>query len=81
VAEVFDRYVSSGDVEIHTGGASHDVHGVRAKRRAPSQSHVWTWCRAHRATHLRRRPRLGRKSRLSRMPYLILHSSEDTANS
>src|SRR5687768_4213794 len=65
VAEVFDWYFTSGDVEIHTGGSEpHDVQGVRAERRAHSRSLVRTWCRAHRSTHVRRRPRLGRKSRL-----------------
>ena len=48
----------------HRRVGPHDVQGVRAERRAPSRSHVRTWCRAHRPTHLRRRPRLGRKSRL-----------------
>src|SRR6267378_6875334 len=67
VAEVFDWYLNSGDVEIHTGGAdpmTFKVSAPSAERRALSRAHVRTWCRAHRPTHLRRRPRLGRKPRL-----------------
>jgi hypothetical protein len=65
VAEVFDWYFTSGDVEIHTGGSD----PMTFKVSGPSAEHlrdlnVRTWCRAHRPTHLRRRPRLGRKPRL-----------------
>jgi hypothetical protein len=46
VAEVFDWYFTSGDVEFHTGRVGpHDVQGVRAERRAPSRSLVRNWCR------------------------------------
>src|SRR3954471_21242240 len=48
----------------HRRFGPHDVQGVRAECRAPSRSVVRTWCRAHRSTHFRRRPRLGRKPRL-----------------
>src|SRR6478736_71616 len=48
VAEVFDWYFNSGDVEFHTGGSD----PMTFKVSEPS------------AEHLRRRPRLGRESRL-----------------
>ena len=50
VAEVFDWYSDSGDVEFHTGGADPMTFKVSgAERRAPSRSLVRTWCRAHRS--------------------------------
>ena len=65
VAEVFDWYFTSGNVEFHTGGSDPMTFKVSAaERRAPSQSHVRTWRHADRSTHVRGRPRLGRKSRL-----------------
>jgi hypothetical protein len=67
VAEVFDWYSNSGDIEIHTGGSdpmTFKVSGPSAERRAPSRSLVRTRCRAHRSSHFRGRPWLGRKSRL-----------------
>ena len=65
VAEVFDWYFNSGDVEFHTGGSD----PMTFKVSEPSAEHlrglvVRTWCRAHRPAHVRRRPRLGRKSRV-----------------
>ena len=54
VAEVFDWYLTSGDVEIHTGGSDPMTFKVSAaERRPPSRSHIRTWCHAHRPTHLR----------------------------
>jgi hypothetical protein len=67
VAEVFDWYFNSGDVEFHTGGAdpmTFKVSAPSAEHRAPSRPLVRTWCRAHWSTHFRRRPWLGRKSRM-----------------
>ena len=65
VAEVFDWYFTSGDVEFHAGGSD----PMTFKVSEPSAAHlraslVRTGGRAHRAPHVRRRPGLGRQSRL-----------------
>ena len=65
VAEVFDWYFSSGDVEIHTGGS--DPMTFRVSE--PSAEHlrgldVRARCRAHRSAHVRGRPGLGREPRV-----------------
>ena len=78
VGEVFDWYMNSGDVEIpHRRVGPHDVQGVRAERRAPSRSLVRTWCRAHRSTHVRRRPRLGEITLGDQHSYLPTTSPPD----
>jgi hypothetical protein len=65
VAEVFDWYFTSGDVEIHTGGSDPMTFKVsKPSAEVPSRSHFRTWCHAHRSTHFRSRRRLGRKSRV-----------------
>ena len=51
VAEVFDWYLTSGDVEIRTGGSDPMTFKVSGPSADPSTSHVRTWCRAHRSTH------------------------------
>ena len=60
VAEVFDWYLASGDVEIHTGGSD----PMTFKVSGPSAEHLHgpypTWCHAHRPTHLRQSRRLRR---------------------
>ena len=43
VAEVFDWYLTSGNVEFHSGGSDPpDVQGVSTQREAPSRSVVRT---------------------------------------
>ena len=65
VAEVFDWYIDlGGRRDPHRRLGPHDVQRVRAERRAPPRSHVRARCRAHRSAHVRRRPGLGRKSRV-----------------
>ena len=53
VAEVFDWYLASGEVEIHTGGSDPMTFKVsEPERPALPGPHLRTWCPGHRSDAL-----------------------------